>query len=124
VPLAVRHAGVVATVAASATTLSLILRFKRQDYVALPDAWNPPLMIDEGEGALTTMIGRPLQELARPTPGRDPCSSRRATGASFRGRAPETPHATRQALTGLPPACVIEVRNWLAHFQAACRGGG
>src|SRR5207244_1679389 len=67
----------------------LILRFHRQDYVALPDEWNPPLMIDEGEGALTTMIGRPLQELARPTPGRDPCSSRTATGASFRGRASE-----------------------------------
>ena len=54
--------------AASVSTLSLTLRFHRQDYVALPYGWNLPLMIDEGEGALTTMIGRPLQELARPTP--------------------------------------------------------
>jgi hypothetical protein len=39
-------------VAASATTLSLTLRLNRQDYVAMPDEWKPPLMIDEvGGGA-------------------------------------------------------------------------
>jgi hypothetical protein len=38
--------------AASATTLSLTLRLNRQDYVAMPDEWKPPLMIDEvGGGA-------------------------------------------------------------------------
>ena len=111
--------------AASVSTLSLTLRFHRQDYVALPDGWNPPLMIDEGEGALATMIGRPLQELARPIPR---TLSLALAGPRlvlhFEGGHPSTPHATRQALTGLPPACVIGVRDWLAHFQAVYRGEG
>ena len=110
--------------AASATTLSLILRFNRQDYVALPDAWNPPLMIDEGEAALTTMIGRPLQELARPTPGCDPCSSRRATGGSFRGRAPEHSACDATGLDG-PSSGVRNRRSKLAGSFPGCvpRGG-
>jgi hypothetical protein len=54
--------------AASVSTLSLTLRFHRQDYVALPDGWSQPLMIDEGEGALTDHDREAASGVGTPNP--------------------------------------------------------